>query len=319
MKKRLHLPLAQAFLGLLAAGLAGAQIPAATPTPVSISPPPLPASSPPELPVSSPPALPGAPPLRLSEPPVVTISTFPSENPFGAEVEIPAVLPAKPAVADAILSSALFVQFRVDPTGKAGGVKRVRDPIPSLSVETQKDLARWTFEPARKGGQKVETWAPFRLDLQVEVEAPEIEQALLTPVTPATPLAVPLELGSDATWYETVKSSPPSGVTVPVEQVDTIATPKRTPFPDSYKGRFSCRFWIKVSAAGRVEKAIPIAASDPILIPYFRKTMSTWAMRPARVKGSPAETWNELSLSGELSYSVEIKQIAQLRKTLPAS
>jgi len=263
--------------------------------------------------------LPAAPPLRLSEPPVVTLSKLPSENPFGAEVEIPAALPAKPAVADAILSSALFVQFRVDPAGKAGGVKRVRDPIPSLSVETQKDLARWTFEPARKGGQKVETWAPFRLDLQVEVEAPDIEQALLTPVAPATPLPVPLELGSDATWYETVKSSPPSGVTVPVEQVDTIATPKRTPFPDSYKGAFSCRFWIKVSAAGRVEKAIPIASSDPILIPYFRKAMGAWPIKPARVKGAPAETWNELSLSGEISYSVEIKQIAQLRKTLSPS
>lgn len=300
MFRRLQIFLGLAGSAVLAGGTLLAQVPAATPEPVS--------------PASPPAASGSAPPLRLTDPPVVSISRLPPDNPFGTIAESPAQLPPKPALPEALLPASLFVTTRVDASGKSLSVRRARDPIPSASAETQKDLSRWTYEPARKGGQKVAAWAPLRLDLIVEVDEPKIDQMTLTSITPTTPLPTPFDWAADGAWYEAVKAPPPSDGTLPVEQLDTVATPKRTPFPDSHKGPFSCRFWIKVGADGRVQKAIPIAASDPILIPYFRKAMSGWQLRPARVKGVPAESWNELAIAGTFSYSVDIKQIVPLRK-----
>jgi hypothetical protein len=351
MKKRSAALLA--VLGILAAAALPAQatptaspaamltqVPAPTPTPA-------PAAAPPSAPAAAAPAAtapastPGAPvaavatavptptatprprveetPARIEDPVTAPVGVLPPENPFAAALDTPAALPPKPPLQDLVLPAALFVEMRVDPSGKPLAVRRARDPIPSLAAETQKDLSRWTFEPAQRGGQKIETWTPLRLDLQVEVDAPRIDQAALTPITPATPLPAPLEWGTDDGWYQGLKPVPASDGTVPVGEVDVPAAPKRTPFPDSFRGSFAARFWVRVGPAGKVDRIIPIAASDPILIAYFRRTIPGWALRPARLANAPVESWNELTLSGQVSYSVEIRQIGQLRKPLASS
>ena len=104
---------------------------------------------------------------------------------------------------------------------------------------------------------------------------------------------------------------------MPLEQVDTPPNPKKTKWgADSFKGPFACKFWVRITAAGRIDRMIPIQASDPILIPYMRRVATTWPVRPANVKGQPVDSWGELFVSGQLSYSIEIKQINNLRKTL---
>ena len=114
--------------------------------------------------------------------------------------------------------------------------------------------------------------------------------------------------------------SPPTDGTVPLESVDTPPMPKKTPWDaDSYKGSFSAKFWVRVKANGALEKAIPLDASDPILVAYLRRAMSGWAFHPAQANGTPVDSWNELSLSGSVSYSVDLKQIASLRKNLAGS
>jgi hypothetical protein len=96
--------------------------------------------------------------------------------------------------------------------------------------------------------------------------------------------------------------------------------PKKTPWDaDSYKGPFSAKFWVKVKSTGNVEKAIPLQASDPVLLAYLRRAMSSWAFRPAQANGGPVDSWNELLLSGQIAYDVELKQIASLRRTLAGS
>ncbi|HSS44919.1 MAG TPA: hypothetical protein VLO07_06215 [Thermoanaerobaculia bacterium] len=266
---------------------------------------------------TSPPVALGAPPLRLTDPPSLSISRLPAENPFGLAPDVPAAPLAKLPFAALVVSAPFFATTRVDVAGRVMQSRRVRDPIPSLAADSKRSLDRWVFDPARKNGQVVETWASLRLDLQVVIRAPRIEQMNMTPVTPATSIPVPFEWGSDTGWYESLKVSPPSDGTVPIEQVDMPPNPKKTRWDaDSYQGPFSCRFWIKVTALGRVEKSIPIQVSDPILIAYMRRSLSSWQLRPAQVKGQAVDSWNELSLSGQLGYSTEIKQIANLRKTL---
>jgi hypothetical protein len=196
------------------------------------------------------------------------------------------------------------------------GSRPERDPIPSLADASQKSIARWTFDPGRKGADFVDTWASLRLDLQVEVDAPRSVQGVLTPVTPATAVPRPLLWPTDDLWLEGRNASPTDG-TVPLATLDAPPMPKKTPWDaDSYKGPFSARFWVKVKSTGVVERAVPLDVSDPALLGYLRRAMSAWAFRPAQANGEPVDSWNELVLSGQIAYDVELKQIASLRRTL---
>ena len=259
------------------------------------------------------------PATRITDSPVVAILQAPTENPFAVASDVPAANPPKLNFAESIVPATEYVSARVDAAGKPMGLKPQRDPIPSLAGEAQKSLARWTFEPARRGSETVETWASLRLDLQVQIDAPRSVQASLVPVTPTTPIPSPLAWPSDEVWLETRKGAPPPGG-VSIEAVDSPPLPKKTPWSaDSYKGPFSAKFWIKVRANGSVEKAIPLEASDPILLGYLRRAMSGWTFRPAQAHGTPIDSWNELSLSGQVTYKVELKQIASLRRSLAGS
>lgn len=303
--------------------------PEPVPTPPVAPPVPAPSPAPPATPAAAAPApsptppvsltpvaVPPAPVARVTDPPVVAVLQAPTENPFGITAEVPAALPPKLTFEDAVANGAAFVSARVDPTGRIMGVRQQRDPIPSLAGDSQRSLARWVFEPARKGSESVETWAAMRLDLEVEIDAPRSVQGTLTPVTPGTPVPRPLVWLPDEAWLQTRNGTQPDGG-VPLETVDSPPMPKKTPWDaDSYKGPFSVRFWVKVNSAGVLEKAISLEASDPILLPYLRRAISAWAFRPARVNGASADSWNELHLSGQVAYKVELKQIASLRRSL---
>jgi hypothetical protein len=292
-----------------------AEVPAVTSEPLSPAPtaPGAPAPAPVAAPVPTPTP---APPARVSDPAILAILQAPGENPFGVVAQTPATLPSKLTFVDGIVNVAKFVSVRVDRTGRPMGSRPERDPIPSLADQAQQSLAKWTFDPGRKGANFVDTWASLRLDLQVEVDAPRSVQGVLTPVTPGTAVPRPLLWPADDVWLETRNVQPTDG-TVPLETLDAPPMPKKTPWDaDSYKGPFSAKFWVKVTSAGIVEKAIPLGVSDPVLLGYLRRAMSTWAFRPAQVNGAPVESWNELVLSGQVAYDVELKQIASLRRTL---
>ncbi len=321
-------------LAALASRALSAQEPAPTPTPQpadpAVSAPPVeaaPAPVPAEVPVPAGSAvdvpLPGAPPppalpaARIVDPPAISISKLPTENPFGLPFDTPATLPTKLPFTDAALTSGFFVSVRVDPTGHAISVRRDRDPIPSLAGESMRSIQRWTITPARRGGQAVETWGPYRLELAVEIDAPKVLQSTLTPVTPQTPLPAPFAWPSETDWLESRKPGPTPEGTVSILEVDTAPVPTKTPWSaDSFKGPFSVKYWIKVDKNGRVERAIPLEVSDPVLLAYFRRAISGWVLRPAQSKGVPVESWNELTMSGTISFDAEVKQISALRRAI---
>jgi len=313
------------LLALIAAFYAsalGAQTPPAAETP---APPPAATPAPTENPAPAAVATPapspapfstGAPPRRLVDAPVISVSRLPADNPFGVAADEPPALPPKPPFPELPVMTSLFAAVRVDPTGKVVTSRLVRDPVPSVAAESRRSFEqRWAFDPAVRAGQPVEAWGSYRLDMQVDVR-PREEQASLTPITPATPIPVPFEWGDDKKWYDSLKAAPPADGTVALEQVDSIPNPKKTRWgADSYKGPFSCKFWVHINANGFIDKLIPIQVSDPVLIPYMRKVATTWPMRPARVKSQPIESWGELSVSGQLSFAIDVKQINNLRKT----
>jgi hypothetical protein len=160
----------------------------------------------------------------------------------------------------------------------------------------------------------------LRLDLTVEIDAPRSVQSSLVLVTPSTAIPRPLAWPADDVWLGSRKGGPPTDGAVALESVDSPPMPKKTPWnADSYKGPFSAKFWVRVKSNGALEKAIPLEASDPVLVGYLRRAMSSWAFRPAQANGAPIDSWNELALSGQVSYSVDLKQIASLRKSLAGS
>ena len=260
------------------------------------------------------------PPGRISDPAVISILQVPSDNPFGVTAQVPTSPPPKLTFEDATVSTNQFVSVRVDPTGKPVGFRLERDPIPSLAGEAQKSLARWTFEPARAAAGPVETWAALRLDLVVEINAPRSVQSSVTMVTPSTPVPRPLAWPNDDVWIASRKPGATGDGVAPLETVDNPPMPRKTPWSaTSYKGPFSAKFWVHVKASGIVDKAIPLAASDPVLVGYLRRAMTGWTFHPAQTNAGGIDSWNEMFLSGQVSYSVDLKQIASLRKSLGGS
>ncbi len=321
--------LSVAVLAAAASRALPAQAPAPTPQPGEVtgealpsapSPPPVTAEAP--APAGAPlgvpaPALPPLPAARIVDTPTVSIAKLPTDNPYGLAFDVPAALPARLPFTDAVIAAGFFVSVRVDATGKAISVRRDRDPIPSLAAESMRSIQRWTITPARRAGQAVETWGGYRLELGVEVDAPKVTQMQLTPVTPQTPLPAPFAWPAEGEWLESRKPGPTPEGTVSILEVDTAPVPTKTPWSaDSFKGPFSGKWWIKVDRNGRVERAIPLEITDPVLLAYFRRVMGGWVLRPAQAKGIPIPTWNELTLSGTISFDDEIKQIVALRRAI---
>ena len=317
------LPLAALLAAALGSAAAGQEPAAPTPTPTPAAAPapvegaaPVPTPTPDLLSLALP--TPIAPTvLRIRETPSIAVEKLSSDNPYGKPADAPAAIPPKLTFADATLSAGFFVSVHVDPTGKALAVRRERDPIPSLAAESLKSFSRWVFSPGRRNGQAVDTWGAYRVDLEVSIRSPKIVQMAFTPVPPTAPLPKPFEWPTDAEWLDSRKLPPPTDGSTPIDQVDTTPIPQKTPWSaDSYKGPFTVKYWVKVDKNGRIDKAIPLEVSDPVLLPYFRRSMSAWLIKPAQSGGAPVDSWNELTLGGTVSYSDDIKQIVALRKAI---
>lgn len=293
-----------------------AAAPAAPAPPLAATPGGAPAPSPTEITLPTPtPIAPDA--LKIRDVPSIAVERLPADNPFGKTVDAPAGLPQKLVFNDATLPASFFVTVHLDPTGHPLSIRRDHDPIPSLAAESLKSISRWTFAPARRGGQPVETWAPYRIELSVELRSPRLTQMTLTPIEASTPIPKPFEWPSDSEWLEARHVPAPTDGSVAIDQVDTAPIPQKTPWSaDSYKGPFSVKLWVKVDASGKITRSIPIEVSDPVLLAYVRRSMSAWALRPAQAGGAAVDTWNELSLGGTISYSDDIKQIVALRKDI---
>jgi hypothetical protein len=279
-------------------GTPPAAAPAAPPPPLAATPGGAPTPSPTEITLPTPtPIAPDA--LKIRDVPSIAVERLPAENPFGKTVDAPAGLPQKLVFNDATLPASFFVTVHLDPTGHPLSIRRDHDPIPSLAAESLKSISRWTFAPGRRGGQPVETWAPYRIELSVELRSPRLAQTTLTPIEPSTPIPKPFEWPPDSEWLDARHVSAPTDGTVPIDQVDTAPIPQKTPWSaDSYKGPFSVKLWVKVDAS------------------YVRRSMSAWTLRPAQAGGAAVDTWNELTLGGTISYSDDIKQIVALRKDI---
>lgn len=263
------------------------------------------------------PATPLGAPLKITEAGTTLVARIPTDNPFGSAVDSPAMPPIKPVIPKILMTDEMYVAIRVDARGKPTSFKRVRDPIPSISADTQKSLSRWVFDPPKKDGLPVDAWTSVKLDLAMEVDPLKIEQLLLTPVTRESPIPTPFEWPAAAAWLEAQKPAPPSDGAVPLEQLDMPPAPRKTPWSaDSLKHPINLKLLVRITAAGKVDRIVPLQVSDPFLIPYLRKGLSLLVFKPARSGNANVDSWNEVLLTGTIDNSIELKQIVSLRKSL---
>ena len=307
MKKRLAAAILL-WLGLIGRAVAQAPTPAPTAPPAATET------------AADKPATPLGAPLKITEAGSTLVARFPTDNPFGSAVDSPAMPPIKPVIPKILMTDEMYVAIRVDAKGKSTSFKRVRDPIPSIAADTQKSLLRWVFDPPKKGGLPVDTWTSVKLDLAMEVDPLKIEQLSLTPVTRESPIPTPFEWPAGAAWFEAQKPSPPSDGAVPLEQLDMPPAPRKTPWSaDSLKHPINLKLLVRITAAGKVDRIVPLQVSDPFLIPYLRKGLSLLVFKPARSGNANVDSWNEVLLTGTIDNSIELKQIVSLRKSLAGS
>ena len=304
MKKRLAAAILL-WLGLIGRAVAQAPTPAPTAPPAATET------------AADKPATPLGAPLKITEAGSTLVARFPTDNPFGSAVDSPAMPPIKPVIPKILMTDEMYVAIRVDAKGKSTSFKRVRDPIPSIAADTQKSLLRWVFDPPKKGGLPVDTWTSVKLDLAMEVDPLKIEQLSLTPVTRESPIPTPFEWPAGAAWFEAQKPSPPSDGAVPLEQLDMPPAPRKTPWSaDSLKHPINLKLLVRITAAGKVDRIVPLQVSDPFLIPYLRKGLSLLVFKPARSGNANVDSWNEVLLTGTIDNSIVLKQIVSLRKSL---
>ena len=226
--------------------------------------------------------------------------------------------PVKPVTADGVVPTSLFAAIRVDPKGKAVlGAPRARsDPVArgadaALAHALDLRAARTQGRPA--GGQRGLA-APRSRPPRSTLRRSSRCSCYADHVGDADPAAERLGHGRGVARERRSPAAPVEG-TLPIEQLDTPPVPKKQPWSSSsYKGPFSVKFWVRINASGHVEKSDPVSASDPVLVAYFRKAIASWLFRPARAGNAAVATWNELSLSGQIAYSTDLKLTTSLRQ-----
>jgi Gram-negative bacterial TonB protein C-terminal len=254
---------------------------------------------------------------RIGEPPAISILAIPDQNPFGKALDAAPTLP-RPAMPSGLrASSALFAGIKIDPDGNVETVRLLRNPIRSLTAEYLKTLARWRFQPPTKAGQHAAAWATVEIDLAVEFKRISLSRFSVTPVLPADPTPEPFVWGTDAAWIDSQKAVTPTDGAWPVESLDAVPTPKRTPWSaDSFKGPFQASVWIEISANGKPTRMVPIELPDPVLISYLRSVIARWIFTPGRIKGEPVDSWVRLDMAGQISLDDDLTEVRSIRKTL---
>jgi hypothetical protein len=254
---------------------------------------------------------------RIAEPPAISILTIPDQNPFGKALDAAPTLPHPEMPSGLKTSSALFAALKVDADGNVKTVRLLRNPIRSLTADYLKTLARWRFQPPTRAGQHASAWATVEIDLAVEFKRVSTSRVALTPVLPSDPTPEPFVWGTDTAWIDSQKPVAPIDGSWPVESLDAVPTPRRTPWSaDSFKGPFQAAVWIEIASNGRATRMVPIELPDPVLIPYLRSAIARWVFTPGRIKGEPVDAWVRLDLTGQISLDDDLTQVKSIRKTL---
>jgi hypothetical protein len=238
------------------------------------------------------------PPLAALEPAEVT-----PFHPLYRAFEKPPGLAEVPAAQEYRGKATLFLSLKLDETGKVLQAEAIDPPLRGLAPAAAEVALRWTFEPARKDGKAVRTWAACGVDLVVDLERPVFTSFALLPVGKGDPLpAAPREpVGDEALLRFPSRPDDPDPAVVSIEEVDLLPAARKAPWkiePVRLKSRFSAI--LQVSPAGAVERVIATGtAVEPFILAWVRTQAARWKISPALDGETPQRSYMNLDLAAE--------------------
>lgn len=242
----------------------------------------------------------------LPDPARLAPATVPYVHPLFRKVDQPAKLIERPVATDFETKVLLALSLRIEEDGRVTDAQAVEPPVKGLSAPLPGLIPRWKFEPAKKDGRAVRTWATYGLDLAVEIESAAFAAFTLQPVGQDEPLAnVPVEAPGDQWMLRYPREvTPKDASVVSIEDVDFLPAPKKASWDwDSTRLRSRVTALVLVGASGKVASLVPTGPTlESALVAWLRQMSPAWRISPALAGGQAVESW--MSLDATLEYEL---------------
>jgi hypothetical protein len=183
---------------------------------------------------------------------------------------------------------------------------------------------RWTFDPARKDGKAVKTWAAYGLDLVIDLERAVFTSFSVLPVgrNDAIPAVQREPAGEEGLLRFPRQPDDADAGVISIEEVDVLPVLRKTPWKLEtirLKSRFSAI--LQVSPAGAIERVIPTGtSSEPFVLAWVRTQAARWKITPALDGETPQRAYMNLDFVAEYEIT-RAKESARrlLKKNLKGS
>jgi hypothetical protein len=224
-------------------------------------------------------------------------------HPLYRSFERPPKLIEVPVATDYRGKATLFFALKLDETGKVVQAEVVDPPLRGIVPAAAEMATRWVFDPARKDGKAVRTWAAYGLDLVVDLERPVFTSFTAVPVGKGDAIQgiVKEPVGEESLLRFPREPDDMEPGVISVEDVDFLPGVKKAPWklePVRLKSRFSAI--VQVSPAGAIERIIPTGTSfEPFVLAWIRTQAARWKIAPALDGETPQRAYMSLDLVAE--------------------
>ncbi len=236
----------------------------------------------------------------IPDPPGFAAAVVAPVNPLFQPFEKLPALAEVPAARAFRGKATVYLALKLDETGKVLEAAAVDPPLQGLTPATIAATLRWTFDPARKDGKPVRTWAALGLELTLDLEQPVFTSFSLLPIAKDAPIpVVAKEFPGDTAVLRYPKAPPePESGLVSIEEVDSLPAARKTPWRfDALRLKSRLTAVVQVSPTGSVERIIPTGASfEPFVLAWVRGQASKWKIVPASDRGVPKRAFMNLDL-----------------------
>jgi hypothetical protein len=199
----------------------------------------------------------------------------------------------------------LVFTVRLGEAGKVVEAVPVEPPLKAFAVPLPALVPRWRFTPAKKGGQPVQTWVTYGIELAVSLEKAVFTAFTLEPVRKDDPLVATVGDTSGDAWMDRYprEPDPKDAGLVSIEDVDVLPSPEKTPWSlDASRTRARVTALVEVSEQGVVSRFLPTGETEPLLGLWLKPYAAKWRFTPATAGGRPVPCW--LALDATLDYTL---------------
>jgi hypothetical protein len=200
----------------------------------------------------------------------------------------------------------IFFTVHLLETGRVAEALPVEPPLKAFATNLPALVPRWRFTPAKKGGQPVQTWATYGIELAVSLEKAVFTTFTLEPIRKDDPLVAAVPDTTGDAWMARYPRDidPKDAALVSIEDVDVLPSPEKTPWSlDAARARARVTALVEVSEQGTVSRFLPTGETEPLLGAWLKAFAAKWRFTPAVSGGRPVSCWMALDVT--LDYTLD--------------